>query len=103
MFWFLFFFKEKPEYELRIIDGSSGVCSSDLERNRAHQARLAQGRITPPMHRAGWLDSRNAINRRHWYSTRAQTLSFSHVALARNRARRIVRHEKRFSYSNRHS
>src|SRR3546814_15470589 len=30
MLFFLFFFKYKPAYELRIIDWSSDVCSSDL-------------------------------------------------------------------------
>src|SRR3546814_3993647 len=30
----LFFFKQKTSYELRIIDWSSDVCSSDLERVR---------------------------------------------------------------------
>src|SRR3546814_4805491 len=30
-FWFFFFFKQKTEYEMRISDGSSDVCSSDLD------------------------------------------------------------------------
>src|SRR3546814_9807491 len=29
-FWFLFFFKQKTAYEMRISDWSSDVCSSDL-------------------------------------------------------------------------
>src|SRR3546814_5903617 len=36
---FLFFFKQKPAYEMRISDWSSDVCSSDLigvERRRLH-------------------------------------------------------------------
>src|SRR3546814_14929371 len=30
-FWFVFFFKQKTAYEMRISDWSSDVCSSDLE------------------------------------------------------------------------
>src|SRR3546814_3933613 len=32
--WFIFFFKQKTAYEMRISDWSSDVCSSDLDRSR---------------------------------------------------------------------
>src|SRR3546814_18002956 len=32
IFWFIFFFKQKTAYEMRISDWSSDVCSSDLSR-----------------------------------------------------------------------
>src|SRR3546814_5312586 len=35
-YWFIFFFKQKTAYELRISDWSSDVCSSDLGRDRRH-------------------------------------------------------------------
>src|SRR3546814_9720733 len=37
VFWFVFFFKQKTAYEMRISDWSSDVCSSDLQL----QVRLA--------------------------------------------------------------
>src|SRR3546814_2949458 len=36
---FVFFFKQKTAYEMRISDWSSDVCSSDLKRNAAMFAR----------------------------------------------------------------
>src|SRR3546814_8545403 len=42
--WFVFFFKQKTSYEMRISDWSSDVCSSDLLRPGAwtrHRPRLA--------------------------------------------------------------
>src|SRR3546814_2024902 len=42
MFFFVFFFKQKTAYEMRISDWSSDVCSSDLRAaDRHHQATLA--------------------------------------------------------------
>src|SRR3546814_8649305 len=42
---FVFFFKQKTAYEMRISDWSSDVCSSDLAgaRRREHRRRLAHG------------------------------------------------------------
>src|SRR3546814_4796431 len=37
VFWFVFFFKQKTAYELRISDWSSDVCSSDLQRQQGRQ------------------------------------------------------------------
>src|SRR3546814_3659051 len=34
VYFFLFFFKQKTAYEMRISDWSSDVCSSDLDRHR---------------------------------------------------------------------
>src|SRR3546814_6050996 len=39
---FLFFFKQKTAYELRISDWSSDVCSSDLYGNKPPKARQSQ-------------------------------------------------------------
>src|SRR3546814_2886581 len=39
-----FFFKQKTAYEMRISDGSSDVCSSDLPRWRSGAARPRRGR-----------------------------------------------------------
>src|SRR3546814_1159700 len=45
---FLFFFKQKTAYEMRISDWSSDVCSSDLRANRralrGHRARQVRDR-----------------------------------------------------------
>src|SRR3546814_4080810 len=41
-----FFFKQKPAYEMRISDGSSDVCSSDLF------SALFSGYMRPPIFRA---------------------------------------------------
>src|SRR3546814_16305990 len=46
---FVFFFKQKTAYEMRISDWSSDVCSSDLPRRRAAAHRGAPGpwRLSP--------------------------------------------------------
>src|SRR3546814_6759899 len=46
--WWVFFFKQKTAYEMRISDWSSDVCSSDLRGlcGRAEQAEDAHGLIT---------------------------------------------------------
>src|SRR3546814_441816 len=47
---FVFFFKQKTAYELRISDWSSDVCSSDLDRNRhlvSHASVLNRARPGP--------------------------------------------------------
>src|SRR3546814_19016795 len=41
---YIFFFKQKTAYEMRISDWSSDVCSSDLYNCLAHDDRLAGGR-----------------------------------------------------------
>src|SRR3546814_3331526 len=45
LFFFLFFFKQKTAYEMRISDWSSDVCSSDLELARALAAGVPADRI----------------------------------------------------------
>src|SRR3546814_8364616 len=42
MMWFVFFFKQKTAYEMRISDWSSDVCSSDLH---ATHGQPAEGRL----------------------------------------------------------
>src|SRR3546814_11603695 len=56
----LFFFRQKTAYEMRISDGSSDVCSSDLDRCRAVFSRrsiekTAQGRLVALEHGEGRL------------------------------------------------
>src|SRR3546814_5452836 len=38
MFFFIFFFKQKTAYEMRISDWSSDVCSSDLDQDRTSRS-----------------------------------------------------------------
>src|SRR3546814_12616026 len=46
MMYFLFFFKQKTAYEMRISDWSSDVCSSDLfDAGRKNEAAASQGEI----------------------------------------------------------
>src|SRR3546814_6830647 len=42
---YVFFFKQKTAYEMRISDWSSDVCSSDLQRNNIHLAACATGEV----------------------------------------------------------
>src|SRR3546814_17642164 len=44
-FFFFFFFKQKTAYEMRISDWSSDVCSSDLDRAGAPDARLVESEL----------------------------------------------------------
>src|SRR3546814_3442151 len=44
---FLFLFKQKTAYELRISDWSSDVCSSDLDRSDPAHGKLALFRLDP--------------------------------------------------------
>src|SRR3546814_1794893 len=46
MFIFIFFFKQKTAYEMRISDWSSDVCSSDLKDDQVH-VRVASSFISP--------------------------------------------------------
>src|SRR3546814_10049330 len=51
MFFVFFFFKQKTAYEMRIIDWSSDVCSSDLAKWSAKSAKKRKGeaqRISKP-------------------------------------------------------
>src|SRR3546814_5712623 len=51
-FCFIFFFKQKTAYEMRISDWSSDVCSSDLCRRGVGEHRLVQ-REQPVVQRTG--------------------------------------------------
>src|SRR3546814_1632394 len=44
---FIFFFKQKTAYEMRISDWSSDVCSSDLPRARHRAQRIDRERAAP--------------------------------------------------------
>src|SRR3546814_10446367 len=44
---FIFFFKQKTAYELRISDWSSDVCSSDLRQRLFRPAHVAHGEVSP--------------------------------------------------------
>src|SRR3546814_4077188 len=54
VFWLVFFFNQKPAYELRIIDWSSYVCSSDLSMVFSPRWR----RREPGMSYSRWANSR---------------------------------------------
>src|SRR3546814_10716103 len=47
-FWFVFFFKQKTAYEVRISDWSSDVCSSDLSATslRWHRSRQTSSELS---------------------------------------------------------
>src|SRR3546814_11712044 len=71
---FLFFFKQKPAYEMRISDWSSDVCSSDLRRGQrqALAATPAQiGIAAGDPHRLGDLLSRIVEKSAHRRDDRA--------------------------------
>src|SRR3546814_1013034 len=53
MFSFLFFFKQKTAYEMRISDWSSDVCSSDLNGQPYAQASLLSERIVAAAEKTG--------------------------------------------------
>src|SRR3546814_3011777 len=83
---YLFFFKQKTAYEMRISDWSSDVCSSDLA---CHPER-SEG--------SAWPDVRflTAFGMTHAWSTQSEPLpvlarSFDvgHAALARSEERRV--------------
>src|SRR3546814_18185266 len=52
--YFIFFFKQKTAYEMRISDWSSDVCSSDLPQHQPQQGRQAEHDVAeavqPPAH-----------------------------------------------------
>src|SRR3546814_5772093 len=45
IYWFVFFFKQKTAYEMRISDWSSDVCSSDLIGDRLHFQNMQAAEI----------------------------------------------------------
>src|SRR3546814_1917734 len=63
---FLFFFKQKTAYEMRISDWSSDVCSSDLQIGLLHQADQP-GAVRRPMHDAlgGRHEGQHALGLAH--------------------------------------
>src|SRR3546814_5528136 len=61
--YFIFFFKQKTAYEMRISDWSSDVCSSDLATSQVHEHQhqtLQEGFIHGPDDRA-YLAMGNAL------------------------------------------
>src|SRR3546814_6255741 len=50
---FIFFFKQKTAYEMRISDWSSDVCSSDLKREFPHAVDECGGRLEFPIRIGG--------------------------------------------------
>src|SRR3546814_12685280 len=51
--WFIFFFKQKTAYEMRISDWSSDVCSSDLKRARLPRPAVRHAQIALGRERTG--------------------------------------------------
>src|SRR3546814_9133717 len=70
---FIFFLKQKTAYEMRISDGSSDVCSSDLVQRMPDRVvecvDMHCGSITPPAHRSGIL-----VRTSHWKAPMTRTL-----------------------------
>src|SRR3546814_4369379 len=66
MFLFIFFFKQKTAYEMRISDWSSDVCSSDLARgagSRSLGRRLVPARVVRQRRAAGFDGERRVHHR----------------------------------------
>src|SRR3546814_3796448 len=63
----VYYFKQKTAYEVRIIDWSSDVCSSDLLANY-DAAILAKGQLAAPLP-AQWLDHADALNTMFMFHT----------------------------------
>src|SRR3546814_1666074 len=63
-FW-LFFFKQKTAYDMRISDWSSDVCSSDLHHHRQPLAHMTDDQLEAgmPIERAGEHEAQD-VNRR---------------------------------------
>src|SRR3546814_1339162 len=62
---YVFFFKQKTAYEMRISDCSSDVCSSDLHgggRGRIARSAATSGHLQLAGHRAGGFRSRPAAS-----------------------------------------
>src|SRR3546814_6078646 len=78
---FFFFFKQKTAYEMRISDGSSDVCSSDLfdpnsiaEAQKSGFRRAAfDGLDCPPFGDAGEADAAVAVRDRSGADDRSRT------------------------------
>src|SRR3546814_14923471 len=59
-----FFFKQKTAYEMRISDGSSDVCSSDLHHRESAGSDEVRAIIEPVVREAipaGWIDDQTRI------------------------------------------
>src|SRR3546814_15486577 len=78
---FIFFFKQKTAYEMRISDWSSDVCSSDLpragrqrRRSFARDLSVVHHELPPfrPAHPAFERDVRGARDRGQWLTAKAQ-------------------------------
>src|SRR3546814_3585180 len=78
---FVFFFKQKTAYEMRISDWSSDVCSSDCTRRRPRPRHLWQGRTR--QHRAAARGAFSAT------SVAAPATRASHDAGGRSEERRV--------------
>src|SRR3546814_8264392 len=67
MLWFVFFFKQKTAYEMRISDWSSDVCSSDLGAELEDGERLAAiaGAALAEKRRPGRIDPDRDHRREH--------------------------------------
>src|SRR3546814_2167215 len=57
---FVFFFKQKTAYEMRISDWSSDVCSSDLRGQRVEQLGMARGAMEHRGHLGRPLEAAHA-------------------------------------------
>src|SRR3546814_6893871 len=55
MLYFLFFFKQKTAYEMRISDWSSDVCSSDLQTDKPYRIDLRAAAGATRAHARGTL------------------------------------------------
>src|SRR3546814_5811692 len=84
----LLFFTQKTEYEMRISDWSSDVCSSDLQgarRDRNHRGRAPAFRRTRLLYRAGHHANRSG--REAWRG--AETPAQGEAACNRSEERRV--------------
>src|SRR3546814_4704306 len=83
---FIFFFKQKTAYDMRISDWSSDVCSSDLVRHqRSQPVELAwQQRLVahPQTTSVGWVTGGKGASRKAGRSA-AAPVSGTSIALAR--------------------
>src|SRR3546814_10284045 len=91
---FVFFFKQKTAYEMRISDWSSDVCSSDLDRDRARILELLRGdRIVDAIdHRQESLLREHLGRRERFAHVRIERLRFAqHLELHEVPSARLAR------------
>src|SRR3546814_11081935 len=90
---FIFFFKQKTAYEMRISDWSSDVCSSDLA-GRSGRSLYADRRRPqwPGLHRVGRL--RRSRNLRHRPRGRSEERRVGKECVSTCRSRWSTYHEK---------